>query len=584
MSPSPNSAAPGPVSAAAPYRARFFGSRHMAAAGHYLASQAALAILEAGGNAIDAGVAGGMALTVLQSEYVSFGGVAPIMIQLAETGEVVTISGLGPWPRAASLAHFHKHYGGAIPKGVLRTVVPAAPDAWITALERYGTMSFGETAAAAVRLAGEGFPIAALSASIIEKNRKEYAAYPASAAIYLPGGVPPRPGDIFRQTDLAATITYMIDEERAAARGGRAAGLEAARAAFYRGDIAAAMVRYHAENGGWLAAEDLADFRVDVEPALAFEFAGTELFTCGPWCQGPMLGELVQLLDGFDFRSSGHNSPAYIHHLVEAAKLAYSDRHHFYGDPKFVGVPLERLSSPAYAAERRKAIDPRRAAPGMPPPGDLGASAHVAGEPAAALEDGSQLDTSYICVVDAAGNAFSGTPSDASVGSPVIPGLGFVPSSRGSQSWTDPSVPAVLAPGKRPRLTPNPALARRRGEWTMPFGSPGNDIQPQAMLQVFLNIAVWGMTPQDAVEAPRFGSVSYPRSSEPHAYDPGRLHLESRIAPETAEALAALGHDVKMWPDWEYAAGAVCTVVADSRTGVMEGGADPRRPSGIAGR
>lgn len=565
----------------APYRARILGTRHMVAAGHYLASQAALQILEAGGNAVDAGVAGGIALGVLQSEYVSFGGVAPIMIRMAGSGEVVTISGLGPWPKAARLAHFHEAHGGAIPKGLLRTVVPAAPDAWITALERFGTMTFGETAAAAVRFARDGFPLAALTAKIIAQNAAGYAVYPESAAIYLPGGEPPRAGAVFRQSDLGRTIQYMIDEETAAG-GGRDSGLAAARAAFYRGDIAREMVRYHAGNGGWLAAEDLAEFRSDVEPALAFRFADTEIYTCGPWSQGPMLGQMLHLVDGFDFAAAGHNSPAYIHHLVEAAKLAYSDRHHYYGDPKFVDVPLARLMSADYAAERRRAIDRSRAAPGMPAPGNLGAGA-LETPALAAAEDGSQLDTSYISVVDGAGNVFSATPSDASIGSPVIPGLGFVPSSRGSQSWTDPTVPAVLAPGKRPRLTPNPAIARREGAFVMPFGSPGNDMQPQAMLQVFLNIAVWDMPPQEAIEAPRFGSMSYPRSSEPHGYDPGLLKLEARIPAGVGEALAALGHTVEAWPDWEYASGAVCAVFADEAEGVLEGASDPRRPTGVAG-
>ncbi|WP_108662889.1 gamma-glutamyltransferase family protein [Acuticoccus kandeliae] len=564
----------------APYRARLFGTRHMASAGHYLAAQAALQILENGGNAIDAGVAGGIALGVLQSDYVSFGGVAPIMIQLAETGEVITISGLGPWPRAASVDYFRDNHDGLMPKGIMRTVVPAAPDAWITALTRYGTISFAEAAGAALRFARDGFPIAPLTATVIEKYREDYAAYPSSAAIYLPDGAPPKAGDLFVQSDLGRTIQYMIDEETSAAGGGREAGLEAARAAFYRGDIAREMVRYHAENGGWLAAEDLATFRSDVDPALRFTFGDTEVFTCGPWCQGPLLGQTLQMLDGFDFRSAGYNTSAYIHHVVEAAKLAYSDRHHFYGDPKFVDVPIEILASQEYAAERRKAINPHEAYRGMPAPGKIGRPGADAA-PRPFVDDGAQLDTSYICVVDSAGNAFSATPSDSSVGAPVIPGLGFVPSTRGSQSWTDPRVPAVLAPGKRPRLTPNPAFARRGREWMMPFGSPGNDMQPQAMIQVFLNIVVWGMNPQNAVEAPRFGSVSYPRSSEPHAFDPGLLQLEGRISDSTADALADLGHDVKRWPDWEWVSGAVCAIVAEP--GRMEGAADPRRPSGVAG-
>ncbi len=569
----------------APHRARMFGNRHMAASGHYLAAQAALQILEGGGNAVDAGVGGGIALGVLQSEYVSFAGVAPIIVRSGKTGDVHTISGVGTWPRAASVEYFRENHGGRIPSGLLRTVVPAAPDAWITALERFGTMSFGEVAGAAARFASDGFPIASLTCAIIEKQADEYRRYNSSASIYLPGGSAPKTGDIFRQTDLGRTIQFMIDEEAPALKsGGRLKGLQAARDAFYRGDIARTMVRFHEENGGWLSADDLAEFSVDVEPALSVDFAGTRLFFCGPWCQGPLLGQTLTLLDGFDFAGAGHNSPAYIHHLVEALKLAYADRHHFYGDPKFVDVPIEQLLSADYADRRRREIDPETASAGMPPPGLAERRAPDRSATSTPLDDASQLDTSYICVVDRFGNAFSATPSDASVNSPVVPGLGFVPSTRGSQSWTDPSVPAVLAPGKRPRLTPNPAIAVKPGEWVMPFGSPGNDMQPQAMLQVLLNMVVWGMTPQQAVEQPRFGSASYPRSSEPHSYDPDLLYVENRISPDTISALRAKGHDAKAWPAWEWVSGAVCAIVAQANgSGLIEGASDPRRPTGVAG-
>ncbi len=240
----------------------------MVAAGHYLAAQAAFQILEAGGNAVDAGVCGGIALGVLQSEYVGFGGVAPIMIRPAETGEVFTISGLGWWPKAASLEMFHRDHDGRIPPGILRTLVPAAPDAWITALERWGTMSFGDVAAAAVRFARDGFPMPVLTSRIIAAAEDNYRRWPGNTDIYLPGGAPPRPGDLFVQSDLARTIKYLIDEE-AAAKGGRGAGLQAARDAFYRGDIARTLARYHSENGGWLTLEDLSEFRVGIEAPLS---------------------------------------------------------------------------------------------------------------------------------------------------------------------------------------------------------------------------------------------------------------------------------------------------------------------------
>ena len=568
----------------APHRSRIVGTRHMAAAGHYLATQAAFQVLEAGGNAIDAGVAGGITLGVVQSEYVGFGGVAPIMIHWAETGEVVSLSGLGTWPKLTDLDVFHEQFGGKIPQGLLRCIVPAAPDSWITALELHGTMSYGECAAAALRFAREGFPMPSLMAKIIEGYADDYRKWPQNAAIYLPNGELPKTGDLFVQSDLADTISYIIDEEKAASsRGGRMAGLKAARDAFYRGDIAKAIADYNREHGGWMREDDLANFRVEVERPLSTDFAGAEIFTCGPWCQGPVLGQTMAMLDGIDLKSLGHNTPAYIHHLVEALKLAYGDRHALFGDPNFVDVPLPTLLSSDYARQRAALIDKDKAHPGMP---DAGLPSNWGKPPVRKPDverDPGELDTSFVCTLDKAGNAFAATPSDGSTGAPIIPGLGFVPSPRGVQSYTERDAPAVLGPGRRPRLTPSPAFARKRGEWIMPFGSPGNDVQPQAMLQVFLNIHVFGMTPQEAIEAPRFATFSYPRSSFPHALDPGLLKLESRIPAGTRDALRALGHDVKAWPDWEYAAGGVCTIIKDLQAGTMEGGSDPRRPTAVAG-
>ena len=568
-----------------PTRARIMGTRHMVAAGHYLAAQAAFQILEAGGNAIDAGVCGGMALGVLQSEYVGFGGVAPIMIRPAESGTVMTISGLGCWPRAASPDVFKREHDGRIPPGILRTLVPAAPDAWITALGQWGTMCFGEVAEASVRFARDGFPVSELTSRIIAAAADNCRRWPENAAIYLPKGSPPRVGELFVQADLGRTIQFMIDQE-AASGGDRAAGLQAARNAFYRGDIAKTLARYHSENGGWLTEEDLAVFKVGIEEPLRVRFGELDVYTCGPWCQGPLLAQSLRLLDGIDLKVLGHNSANYIHTIVEVFKLAYADRHAYVGDPRFVDVPIEGMLNEFYLNKRRELIDPDLATPGMPDPGyPEGATRKGVGvpTPAASSDEVSQLDTSYICVIDAAGTVFSATPSDGSSGGPVVPGLGFVPSTRGAQSSTDPASPAVLAPGKRPRLTPNPAIAMRGANWVMPFGSPGNDVQPQAMVQVLLNLMQFGMDPQQAIEEPRFATFSYPRSSDPHSYSPGLLNLEGRYPEATLDRLRVLGHDVQLWPDWEYKAGAVCAIVHDRERGTMEGGSDPRRPTAVVG-
>ena len=570
-------------STTAPHRARIVGYRHMAAAGHYLAAQAAFQILEAGGNAVDAGVAGGIALGIVQSEYVGFGGVAPIMVRMAETGEVWSFAGVGHWPAATDVELFRRDYGGRIPRGVLRTVIPAAPAAWIAALERFGTMTYGDVAAAALRFARDGFAMPSLMNEIIADARDEYASYPSSAAIYLPGGTVPEVGDLFVQTDLAGTIQYMIDEERKHASKGRAAGLRAARDGFYKGDIAAAMVRHQQENGGWLAMEDLADYEVQIEQVSSTKFGDLDVYTCGPWCQGPVLAQTMGMLDGLDLSSMGHNSPQYVHLLTEALKLAYADRHAYVGDPAFNDVPYAAMLAPDYLRQRASLISATKATPDMPEPGNARSYSPPPRSPADLKDDLDHLDTSYVCVVDAAGNAFSATPSDGSAAGPVVPGLGFVPSTRGVQSWTEADAPAVLGPGRRPRLTPNPVIVRKPGAFVQPIGSPGNDVQPQAILQVLMNMHVFGMTPQQAVEAPRFATFSYPRSSAPHSYDPGMMKLESRIDPATTEALAKLGHDVRSWPAWEWSAGAVCTIIADEATGHKEGAADPRRPGAVAG-
>jgi gamma-glutamyltranspeptidase / glutathione hydrolase len=560
------------------HRPTIAGTRHAIAAGHYLAAHAGFQILEAGGNAVDAGVAAGIALGVLQSDLVDVAGVAPIMIYMAEGEEIVTIEGLGPWPKALDPELFLREHGGQIPRGVLRTVVPAAPDAWITALKRYGTMSFGEVAAAATRFARDGFPMYPLMAESLERHAPVHRDWPSSAAIFLPGGRVPQAGEIFRQTDLGASLQYMADEERAAARSGREAGLDAAHDAFYRGDIARKIVAFMQQQGGLLSAEDLAEYHSPVTRPERRRFGDLEVFTCGAWCQGPVLLQTLALLEGADLKALGHNSADYVHHLAEALKLAFADREAYYGDPNFVDVPLPTLISQEYAADRRKLIRRDRAWPEMPPAGEIRRGFEQSRLRIALGDPDPEPDTSYVCAADRWGNLFSATPSDGSYGSPVVPGTGLVPSSRGSQSRPDPRHPSGVAPGKRPRLTPNPALAiKGRGEQFLPFGTPGGDVQTQAMLQVLLNLFVFGHDVQSAIEAPRFASYSYPSSFAPYDYYPGRLNIESRIEAPVIAELERRGHKVHRWPDWVWLAGAVCAIRVDKARGIYEAGADPRR-------
>jgi gamma-glutamyltranspeptidase/glutathione hydrolase len=555
------------------------GHHYMAAAGQYLATEAAHAILRAGGNAIDAGVAGGIALGVVHSDQVQFSGVAPMLIYLADRDETVSIAGLGWWPKALNTETFIRDHNGTIPVGLQRTVVPAAPDAWILALQRYGTMSFGEVAASAIRYARDGFPVHSVMATFLADKAEDYRRWPQNVAIFHRDGAPLKEGDRLVQADLGRTIQYMVDQEKAAAGKGREAGLAAARDAFYRGDIARTIAKYHGENGGLLTEQDLAEYRSEIEQPLRYSFKGTEVMSCGPWCQGPVLLQMLAMLDEIDLKSLGHNSKAYVHLLAEVMDLCFADRERYYGDPRFVDVPMETLLSRSYAQERLKAIRNDRAFGEMPPAGSI--PGHVAGhvrKPSVAVgEPGLPGDTSYVCVVDSKGNAFSATPSDVSWESPVIPGLGLCPSSRGSQSWGDPGHTSVAAPGKRPRLTPNPAMAMRKGEFLMPFGSPGGDLQPQGMLQVLLNHVVFGMDIQQSVEAPRFITRNFPDSFEPHTYYPGRVDIEEGVGRPTGEALAAMGHQVNWLPDLSLKTAGVCAISADLKAGKLYGAADPRR-------
>jgi gamma-glutamyltranspeptidase / glutathione hydrolase len=547
------------------------GIRWAVSAGHPLATEAAARVLAAGGNAIDAGIAAGLTLGVVHPDMVSVAGVAPILVHLARSRETWEVSGVGPYPRASSREYFMTRHGGQIPPGLPRTVVPAAPDAWCTALERWGTMSFADVAAAATEHADRGFPVSAFSAFQMGTNADKYKRWPSSTALYLRDGRAYRLGERLVQKELADTLGRMAAAERRAG-GSRAAGVRAARDEFYRGETAKRIAEFHRANDGPLALADLTGFSVEVAPALRTTFGPYEIAACGFWCQGPSLLQMFNLLDGVDLVALGHNSPAYLHRLVETVKLAFADRDAYYGDPRVVTVPADRLLSKAYA-EARRALIGERAWAEMPPPGDA-----VAPREVLPVAGGSSdaLDTSYVAVVDADGNGFSATPSDPNVDSPVVAGVGCVVSPRGSQGWLDPDHASVVAPGKRPRLTPAPAMAFAGGTLLMPFGTPGGDVQQQAMLQVFLNTTVWGMPLQEAIEAPRVASRSFPDSFWPHGYTPGKLEAEGRVPRATRDALAALGHDVAEWSDWEWRAGAVCAVKVGP-DGMRWGGADPRR-------
>ena len=341
------------------HRPTIMGTRHMISATQYLAAEAGFKILEAGGNAIDAGVAAGISLGVVQPEFVNVAGVAPIIIYSAAENRLVTIPGLGTWPKALDPNYFMKNHGGKIPQGIMRTVVPAAPDAWITALERFGTMSFGEVAQSAIGYARDGFPTYDLMNEIITDHEAEYRKFPSNVDLYLPNGRPPQVGEVFVQKALGATLQHMADQEAAARSRGREAGLAAARDAFYRGDIARAIVKYQKENGGILSAEDLANYRSGFDEPVETTFGDITLYACGPWCQGPSLLQAMNLLDGAELKKLGHNSAGYLHRITEAVKLAFADREAYFGDPR-VDRRADRGDAVARLRQEAPRDDPSR--------------------------------------------------------------------------------------------------------------------------------------------------------------------------------------------------------------------------------
>ena len=556
------------------HRPTIHGTRHAVSAGHYLAAAAGFSVLEAGGNAIDAGVAAGLALGVLQPDLVNFAGVAPILIRLAD-GTVESIAGLGWWPRAIPADLFMREHGGKMPDGVLRTVIPAAPDAWIAALRRHGTMRFADVAAPAIRFAAEGFAVYPLLARSIASHEHEYRRWASNTSVFLPAGRVPRAGEKFVQSDLAKTIQFVADQDRAAGPD-RIAGLNAAHDAFYRGDIAREIVRFQEQEGGYLSMADLAEYRSAIEPVVRRNWRGHELLTCGAWCQGPALQQALALVERVGIDGLAHNSADYLHRVVECLNLALADREYHFGDPRFVDVPVDHLLDPATIARRAAAVRDDRAFGQMPAPLDL---PNRMFERSDAELPRVEADTSYCCAVDRWGNTFSATPSDGSGNVPVVPGLGIAPSGRGSQSRPDPRHPAGVAPGKRPRLTPNPAIFVTKDGGVMPFGTPGGDVQTQAMLQVLLNVVHFGMDVQTAIEAPRVASYSFPSSFAPFEYFPGRLAVEGRIDRAVRDELAARGHTIQDWPDWTWLAGSVEAILTDPATGMMGAGADPRRPA-----
>jgi gamma-glutamyltranspeptidase/glutathione hydrolase len=569
------------------------GTLGMVAAGHYLAAAIGLRLLEAGGNAVDAGVATGFALSLLKPQSVGIGGESPILIHLAQEGRSVAINGQGWAPRAATIDWFRSRGIKLIPSdGFLPATVPAQFAAWCTALQHFGTASLADVLGPSVEMAEGGFPVyAALQNAVARVAQRYESEWPTSAAIYLQDGRPVREGTLIRNPDWARTFKGAIDASMREAGRGREASIQAAIDYFYSGPVAQQAVEFSKRNAfvddsgeahtGLLSLEDFADYGArgtQIEEPVHVNYRGIDVLKCGPWSQGPVLLQQLKLLEGYDLRAFGHNTAEYLHVYLECAKLAFADRERYYGDPEFTSVPLSLLLSDDYAAERREMIDTRRASLELRP-GALAMASAGGGERWPVVTG----DTTHVDAVDRWGNLFAATPSGGWIGSsPVVEGLGFPLGTRGQMFYLDQRHANSLQPQKRPRTTLTPSMALRNGQPWMAFGTPGGDQQDQWSLQFFLNVVDFGMELQEALDAPTVQSTHFPGSFYPHAADPGGVRMESRIPAEVREELTSRGHKVGIDGPWSH--GQVTAVVREAN-GVLSGAASPRgRVAYVMGR
>ena len=581
-----DSPAPRPYAASMGQRPTLLCPRGMVVAEHYLAAEAGLRMLHAGGNAVDAAVAATLVEGVVNPHMHTFGGELSALLYTAHDRRVLAVNGNTKAPRAATIDAFRARNLAAIPMaGVLAAGPPAAPHALLATLARAGTLSFAAVAAPALALAEDGFPMhpalrgpapphilgdfsLAGSADLFRTT------WPTSAAVYLRDGELPDVGARITNPDLARTFRLMIAAEDAALRHGRSHGLQAASDAFYRGEIAERIVAHATEHGGLLGLDDLHEYRSEIGTPVSLGFGDWVVHKCGPWSQGPVFLQQLALLAGLDLGALEHNGAEYVHLVTEVAKLAFADREQFYGDPGFVDVPLTGLLSPAYADVRRALVDRAQASLAQRPGDPRRGRALLEGEEIFAARDWSR-GTVYVAAVDARRNMASFTPSGAWIPtSPVIAGVGFPLGTRLQTFYLDPRHPNALLPGKRPRTTLTPTLVTRGGAPAMVLGTQGGDQQDQWSLQVFLNQVLFGMDVQDAIEAPRFSSVHFPSSFYPHHAVPGGLRLESRFPEAVRAELSRRGHVVALDDDW--VAGDVLCIRVDERHDVLRGGADPR--------
>ncbi|MFJ4622047.1 gamma-glutamyltransferase family protein [Streptomyces sp. NPDC088812] len=596
------------------------GTFGMVSSTHWLASQAAMAVLEDGGNAYDAAVAGAFVLHVVEPHLNGPAGEVPILLAPAG-GEVRVLCGQGVAPAGATVAHYRGLGLDLVPgTGPLAAAVPGAFDAWMLLLRDHGTKPLPDVLKYAIGYAEDGHPPVENVGATVETVRELFETeWTSSARVYLPDGTAPRPGLLLRNPALAATWRRLLAETAGA--GDREARIEAAREVWRTGFIAEALVRQAARptldtsgahHTGTLTAADLAGWSATYETPATYDWNGWTLCKAGPWSQGPALLQQLALLPP-DLPAYG--SADYVHLLVEGCKLAMADREAWYGDA--AGTPLEDLLSARYNTGRRRLIGERASyelrpgSPGGRVP-RLSAHAHVVvtdepgfgpmgvgeptvakapaspvpGEPDVSAAGATRGDTCHLDVVDRWGNMVAATPSGGWLQSnPVVPELGFPLGTRLQMTWLEEGLPNSLTPGRRPRTTLTPSIALRDGVPVLAFGTPGGDQQDQWQLHFFLAVALrapvrGGLDLQGAVDAPNWHTDAFPGSFYPRGMRPGSVTVESRVPDGVVEELRRRGHDVTVGDPWSE--GRLCAVARDPATGILSAAANPRGMQGYA--
>ncbi|KRE78286.1 gamma-glutamyltransferase family protein [Arthrobacter sp. Soil763] len=588
------------------------GTFGMSASTHWLATAAAQAVLERGGNAFDAATAGAFVLHVVEPHLNGPGGdMTGVFVTADDPGTPVVLMGQGPAPAAATVEHYRAEGLDLVPgSGALAAAVPAAVDAWLLLLRDHGTWELAEVLGFAIGYAREGHPllgrVGTTIAAVAELFQEHW---PTSAALWMPGGAVPAEGTLFRNPAYARTLERLIEAGPAAAGATREDRIDAARREWREGFVAKAMAesvrtshRHSSgtDHAGVMDLADLAGFEAGFEPAATVEFRGHTIAKTGPWGQGPALLQTLAILDGFEDRFLDPSTELGVHTILEAQKLALADREAYYGDTE---VPLPYLLSEEYCAERRALITDRAShdfrpgtVPGREPyvpvlrteytPPALARSGSApaglgVGEPTVAPSGETRGDTCHIDVVDRWGNMVSATPSGGWLqSSPTIPDLGFCLGTRLQMTWLEPGTPSTLTPGKRPRTTLTPTLVLRDGQAVTALGSPGGDQQDQWQLPYLLRTIVGGFTPQQAIDAPTFHTTSMPGSFWPRTWEPGGAVVEERLGEEVIAGLEHRGHVVTRVGGWTL--GRLSAVTRDPATGVLQAAANPRGAQGYA--